>query len=331
MKVSEFFTGKRILIAILVILIVGSSVAIYFKEKPKDKYVRASGTVEVTQVQLAPLAGGRIVELAVEESDHVRKGQFIARLSMDGADDELKMAEAALAGAKAQLDELKNGFRKEDISKAKAELAARRVQYEQARRDEKRFAALAADGVVAERDAELYSEAAKASRRAMQAASDQVRLLENGMRPEQIAAAEANVARAESAYRKAKTLVGYKEFYSPADGVVLTKNYQVGDVVNAGAPIATLGDMNDCWVKLYIPSTQLGLIKLGAKCSVYVDPFPKRAFEATVTEVNQQAEYNPRMSLTQNERANMVFWIKISINDTEGVIKPGMPADVTIL
>ena len=151
------------------------------------------------------------------------------------------------------------------------------------------------------------------------------------MRPEQIAAAEANVARAESAYRKAKTLVGYKEFYSPADGVVLTKNYQVGDVVNAGAPIATLGDMNDCWVKLYIPSTQLGLIKLGAKCSVYVDPFPKRAFEATVTEVNQQAEYNPRMSLTQNERANMVFWIKISINDTEGVIKPGMPADVTIL
>ena len=62
-----------------------------------------------------------------------------------------------------------------------------------------------------------------------------------------------------------------------------------------------------------------------------MDPFPKRAFEATVTEVNQQAEYNPRMSLTQNERANMVFWIKISIKDTEGVIKPGMPADVTIL
>ncbi len=205
------------------------------------------------------------------------------------------------------------------------------VQYEQARRDEKRFAALAADGVVAARDAELYAEAAKASYNAMKAAADQARLLENGMRPEQIAAAEANVARAESACKRARTLVGYKEFYSPADGVVLTKNYQIGDVVNAGAPIATLGDMEDCWVKLYIPSTQLGLVKLGAKCNVYGDPFPKRAFEATVTEVNQQAEYNPRMSLTQNERANMVFWIKISIKDTEGVIKPGMPADVTIL
>ena len=321
MKVSEFFTGKRILLTILAVLIIGSSIAIYFKEKPKEKYVKASGTVEVTQVQLAPLAGGRIEELAIDESDHVKKGQFIARLSLDGADDEVKMAEAAL----------RNGFRKEDVSKAKAELAARKVQYEQALRDEKRFAALAADGVVAARDAELYAEASKASYNAMLAASDQVRLLENGMRPEQISAAEANVARAESAYQRAKTLIGYKELYSPADGVVLTKNYQVGDVVNAGAAIATLGDMDDCWVKLYIPSTQLGLIKLGAKCSVYVDPFPKRAFEATVTEVNQQAEYNPRMSLTQNERANMVFWIKISIKDTEGVIKPGMPADVTIL
>ncbi len=331
MKVSEFFTGKRILIAVVVVLIAGSSIAIYFKEKPNDKYVRASGTVEVTQVQLAALAGGRIEELAIEESDHVKKGQFIARLSMDGADDEVKMAEAALAGARAQLEELKNGFRKEDISRARAELAARKVQYEQARRDEKRFAALAADGVVAARDAELYAEAAKASYNAMKAAADQARLLENGMRPEQIAAAEANVARAESACKRARTLVGYKEFYSPADGVVLTKNYQIGDVVNAGAPLATLGDMDDCWVKLYIPSTQLGLVKLGAKCNVYVDPFPKRAFEATVTEVNQQAEYNPRMSLTQNERANMVFWIKVSIKDTEGVIKPGMPADVTIL
>ena len=86
-------------------------------------------------MQLAPLAGGRIEELAIDESDHVKKGQFIARLSLDGADDEVKMAEAALAAAKAQLEELRNGFRKEDVSKAKAELAARKVQYEQALRD----------------------------------------------------------------------------------------------------------------------------------------------------------------------------------------------------
>ena len=109
-----------------------------------------------------------------------------------------------------------NGFPfEEDVSKAKAELAARKVQYEQALRDEKRFAALAADGVVAARDAELYAEASKASYNAMLAASDQVRLLENGMRPEQISAAEANVARAESPIRGPRPLSATKNYTRP--------------------------------------------------------------------------------------------------------------------
>lgn len=331
MRKGGFFTNKVTITILLLAVVIGSSVVIYFKEKPDDEHVKASGTVEVTEVYLAPLAGGRIEALEIEESDYVKKGQFIARLSMDGADDELRAAEAALAGAKAQLEELKSGYRAEDIAAAQADTAARRAQYEQARRDEKRFADLAAEGVVAKRDAELYAEQSKASYHNMKAAEERQRHLEKGYRPEKIAAAEADVARAEATVKKANTLVGYKELYSPVDGVVLTKNCEVGDVVNSGTPLATLGDMNDCWVKLYIPSTQLSLVKLGDKCNVYVDPYPDRAFEATVTEVNQQAEYNPRMSLTQKERANMVFWIKISIKDTEGVIKPGMLADVTIL
>ena len=331
MKEPKFFSGRNVLILFVLLLVVGTSAAVYFKKRPNDDRLKASGTVEVTQVQLAPLAGGRIEELTIKEADHVEKGQLIARLSLDGADDEVKMAEFALAAARAQLEELNNGFRKEDIAKARAEVDARRARAEQAGRDERRFSELAADGVVAKRDAELSAEAAKSSRSAVRAAEEQLRLLENGARSEQIAAAQANAERAEAAYKKAKTLVGYKEFYSPADGVVLTKNYEVGDVVNAGAPIATIGDMEDCWVKLYIPSSQLGRVKLGSECSVRIDAFPNREFEASVSEVNQQAEYNPRMSLTQKERENMVFWIKVRIKNAEGVIKPGMPADVTVL
>lgn len=331
MKEPKFFSGRNVLILFVLLLVVGTSAAVYFKKRPNDDRLKASGTVEVTQVQLAPLAGGRIEELTIKEADRVEKGQLIARLSLDGADDEVKMAEFALAAARAQLEELNNGFRKEDIARARAEVDARRARAEQAGRDEKRFSELAADCVVAKRDAELSAEAAKSSRSAVKAAEEQLRLLENGARSEQIAAAQANAERAEAAYKKAKTLVGYKEFYSPTDGVVLTKNYEVGDVVNAGAPIATLGDMEDCWVKLYIPSSQLGRVKLGSECSVRIDAFPNREFEASVSEVNQQAEYNPRMSLTQKERENMVFWIKVRIKNAEGVIKPGMPADVTVL
>ncbi len=62
-----------------------------------------------------------------------------------------------------------------------------------------------------------------------------------------------------------------------------------------------------------------------------MDAYPDRVFNGKVSEVNQKAEYNPRLSLTQKERSNMVFWIKISIDNPDGILKPGMPADVVIL
>lgn len=331
MKMSEVIKNKKIW-AIATILIAVAAVSIfYFEERTKDERVRASGTVEVTELNLSPLAGGRILELNINESDHVNKGQLIARMSLDGADHDVEMAEASLAASKEQLLELQNGFRKEDISRAEAEYALRKTQYEQAVKDHERFKELAADGVVPVREAELYEESAKLKRNSMKMAAETLSMLRTGMRPEQIEAAKANVKRAEAALLKTKILVSYKDFYSPASGVILTKNYEVGDVVSPGAPIATLGIMTDCWVKLYIPSTQLGLIKLGGEAEISVDSYPDKKFKASVTEINQQAEYNPRLSLTQSERSNMVFWIKLSVDDPEGILKPGMPADAVIL
>jgi HlyD family secretion protein len=321
---------KLVAFIVVIVLIVGGCVWYYLQHRDTDKRVKASGTVEVTEVQLAPLAGGRIIELNIKEADVVKKGQLIARMSLDGADRDVAMAQEALAAAQQQYSEMQTGFRKEDIAKARAEVSLRATQYNQAVRDQKRFEGLAKEGVVAKRDAELYTEAANAKRDAMTAANEQLRLLLNGMRPEEIAAAKANMKRAEAAVAKAKTLVGYKNFYSPSDGTILTKNYELGDVVSPGAPIATLGQMNDCWIKLYIPSTQLGLVKLGGKAEVVVDAYPGRKLPAKITEVNQQAEYNPRLSLTQKERSNMVFWIKVSVDNKDGILKPGMPADVTL-
>ncbi len=331
MVIASLLKSKKIWLVILVFVSVGFGAYFYQSRTHKDTRVKSSGTVEVTEVQLAPQAGGRIIELPIQEADKIKQGDLIARMSLDGADHEADMARAALAAAHQQLLELQNGFRREDVSKAKAEVALRRTQYEQALRDSKRFKGLAADGVVSVREAELYGENAEAKRNAMNMALDTLALLQNGARPEQLDAAKANVKRAEAALLRAETLVGYKEFRSPSDGTILTKNYEPGDVVAPGAPIATLGKMDDCWVKIYIPSTQLGLVKLGGGAEVRIDAYPDRVFNATVSEVNEQAEYNPRLSLTQKERANMVFWIKISVENNEGILKPGMPADVTIL
>jgi len=293
-------------------------------------YVQASGTIEVQEVQLAPQSSGRLELLNVKEAQKVKKGELLARMSLDGAGDQLEAAKSALAAAEAQYAEMKNGFRPEEVASAKANAAASKVQYEQAKRDKARFEKLAKEGAVPVRQAEVAAENADARQEAMKAADEQYRMLARGHRKENIAMAAANVKRLQAEVERAKVALSYKEFYAPVDGVILTKNYEVGDVVAAGAPIATLGRNDDMWVKLYIPSTQLGLVELGAEADIKVDAYPKRVFKGKVTMVNQKAEYNPRLSLSQRERANMVFWVKISIANPEGILKPGMPADVKI-
>jgi len=115
-----------------------------------------------------------------------------------------------------QLNELQNGYKKEDVAKAEAEVGLRKTLYDQAAKDENRFVRLSADGVVSAREAELYSENANARQDELRIAQQQLTLLHNGSRKEQIKAAQANVKRAAEALKKAKTLAAYKEFYSPA-------------------------------------------------------------------------------------------------------------------
>lgn len=100
--------------------------------------------------------------------------------------------------------------------------------------------------------------------------------------------------------------------------------------MNAGSAIGTVGNWRDCWVKVYISSSQLGLIQVGQGVRIRVDSFPDRDFSGNIKEISQQAEFTPIQSITQQERANMVFAVKVKIDNAEGILKPGMPADVVI-
>jgi HlyD family secretion protein len=112
--------------------------------------------------------------------------------------------------------------------------------------------------------------------------------------------------------------------------VVLTKRYEEGEMVPAGSSIGTVADRSDMWVKVYVPSAQLGRIRLGQSADVRVDAYPDRVFPGRISHVNQEAEYTPRQSLSERERTNLVFAVKVKVDGRDGVLKPGMPADVRI-
>ena len=101
-------------------------------------------------------------------------------------------------------------------------------------------------------------------------------------------------------------------------------------ILVGSAVLATVADLSDCWVKIYLPSTVLGRVKLGSSAEVRVDSFPDRAFQGRVRKISDKAEFTPRQSLTTEERANLVFAVEVSVDNPDGVLKPGMPADVIL-
>ena len=132
-----------------------------------------------------------------------------------------------------------------------------------------------------------------------------------------IAAAKAN-----------EDLVNNMNLYSPVNGVIISKNFENNEYINAGESVITIADLKDCWIKVYISTMDLGKVYIGQKVELMVDAFPQEKFIGKVVEISDEAEFTPRESITKEERANMVFAVKIKIENIDSKIKAGMPADV---
>ena len=116
---------------------------------------------------------------------------------------------------------------------------------------------------------------------------------------------------------------------SPNDGVILARNIEPGEVALAGATALTIGQPNDLTITVYIPENRYGEVKLGDSATVSVDSFPNQTFDATVTRIADQAEFTPRNVQTAEGRQTTVYAVQLAVQNPGGLLKPGMPADVT--
>ena len=117
---------------------------------------------------------------------------------------------------------------------------------------------------------------------------------------------------------------------APADAIVEVLDVRPGDLIAPNTPIATLLEQGQIYVRIYIPETQIGLVKVGQKAEIRVDSFPKKVFDGEVEQINQQAEFLPRNVQTREERVHQVFGVKVRINDPSGQVLAGMAADVKL-
>ncbi|RJP54668.1 MAG: HlyD family efflux transporter periplasmic adaptor subunit [Anaerolineaceae bacterium] len=140
--------------------------------------------------------------------------------------------------------------------------------------------------------------------------------------------AKSALAQAEASLALVDAQIAKLTVHAPMNGVVLTRNIEPGEFVQPGATTLTIGNINELTITVYIPENRYGEISLGQTAEVTVDSFPGEVFTAAVIQIADKAEFTPRNVQTVEGRSSTVFAIKLHVEDPEGKLKIGMPADV---
>lgn len=322
-------TKNKIITAVIIAVLIMAAGAYKLYLQSEDAKI-LTGTIEATKADITPRQGGYLRERPFKEGDRVEAGQAAAQLDVRDLEAQLAECDAALKKAQSQLIDLEKGARPQELREAAANVASALSVYKQSHADRLRYEELYSQGAVARQQLDQAVADDLVAINSLKAAREQEALLQEGNRVDEIEAQRAEVKRAEAALKNAQVDLADATLYSPVSGVVLSKNYEVGEYVAAGMSVATIVDLSDCWVRVYVPSDVLGSIKLGQECDVKIDAYPDKVFKGRIKEISDSAEYTPRNSITRRERANLVFAVKVALPNEEGIFKPGMVADVLI-
>ena len=288
--------------------------------------IHASGHIEATEVRLGAKVGGRLLALPFWEGDAVTAGALVAQLDTTDATNDLARAAAEFDAADARLRLLLAGSRKEDVQRAEADLERAEADLAGAVLDLNRLEGLADRGT-----ATLKARDDARTRKAMLAsavAAGRARLAElvAGPRAQEIEQARAQRAAAEAAVATVRQRIADATVAAPRDGVITQRVAEPGEVLPPGALLYVLTDIARPWLNVYVDEPSLARIRLGDPVRVRVDGRPD-AFAGKVTYVSDVAEFTPKNVQTPEERAKLVFRVKVGLDNAAGVFKPGMPAD----
>lgn len=287
----------------------------------------ATGTIESTQSDLAVDGIARLVSIRVHEGEMVAAGDTIAVLTTITLAADLDRQQAALADAEAQYRDLRAGARPAEIARAAADL--RRAEAEQALAEStrRRIEPLARNGDVAAQQGDEVRAVAAQSAARVAAARESLRLLEAGSRPEAIRAASARVDQATAALAAATARERDLVLLAPSAGRVRSAWFETGELVPAGRPIVTLADEGKPWVRVYVGQEIFARITSGMRATATLD-VDGPPIVAHVVAMSDRAEFTPRVALTESERADLTFWVKLELDDTTHRAKPGLPVTV---
>jgi HlyD family secretion protein len=325
---------KRILlVAVVLAAAIGGTFLWFsplFKNETDTGVVAVSGTIDATEVAISFRVPGTLRERAVDEGSRVRAGDVLARLDARDAAARLRQAEASVQAARARLADLQQGARPQEIAEAKAQVGQAHANLANLEEDARRSELLYQGGAVTRQRRDRDQTASAVAAEQHLAAIERLKLVQAGSRRETINAARAQTVEAQAGAEAARVAFEDLEVKTPIDGVVTRKHAEAGETVAAGRPVVTVTDISKPWVRVYVPEHQIGKVRVGAPAKIRIDTFPGRDFIGRVSYVAAQAEFTPKNVQTQEERVKLVFAVNVTAENPEGILKPGMPADVFI-
>lgn len=293
-----------------------------------DGTIVASGHVEATEVRLAAEIGGRVDTFPIEEGSRVKAGDEVARIDTTDLELRLRQGKAERDLAEAEWRLRLEGPRKEEIAGARASLLGADAELAAAERDLIRMQELLDRGSGTEKgrdDARVRRDLA-ASRVA--ALRETVSRLETGSRRQEIAASRARLAAAEARVAQLEKQIADGSVASPIAGTITRKLVEEGEIVQAGTPLAVLVDLDRPWLTAWVPGPDVPRIRLGGRAEVVTDDGTRR--EGAIAFIASEAEFTPKNVQTRDERTKLVYKVKISLPNADGLFKPGMPAEARI-
>jgi HlyD family secretion protein len=279
----------------------------------------------------------------------------LERLEHGARPQEIAQARAEAEAARANLEAVRNWPRPEEVAQARAAVAAAEADLNSARSAFGRAERLRATGDISAQEFDAARFRLANLRARQEAEQKRLDLLLNGSRAEDVRAAEARYRRAQEAERLVRAgarreevadaraqlreaearldqitvQLAEGEVRAPGKAVVESLPVRPGDLLTPNQPVARLLESGQLWVRIYVPETQVGLLRVGQRARVRPDS-PARDFDGVVEQINSQAEFTPRNVQSRDERSHQVFGVKVRVENAGGALKSGMAADVTL-
>ena len=291
---------------------------------------RLYGNVDIREVQLGFRVAGRLQAMHFEEGDTVAAGDLLASLDDRPMRESLAVTEARVLEAQARLDRFKTGSRPQEIQQAEARVTEAEAALENAQQELRRQRELMKAGLSSQRLLDTAVANHDQAEARLNANKEARALAVEGYRKEEIAEAQAGLVATLAQRDQVQTQVDDAQLYAPSTGVIQTRVREPGAMVDVGAPVYTLSLTDIIYVRAYVSEARLGKVTPGSTVYVYSDSSDQR-YQGQVGFISPRAEFTPKTVETPELRTDLVYRLRIVVDNHDQSLRQGMPVTVELL